>query len=286
MASEKGFFLLAPDPVKGPEVIIYEGRVSFPIKEFFIKPLGFLLLQISGELEVLELALNKTRTRQLLPDKYVFIVHNMLRIIKKYHFFQQGTHDNSSPIPSNKRVFLSHPGVLFSCDDSYIIESQLVALETTISNRYPKLWQIVHPKGSVLEWLNSNVTNYLALDGFSWADIFKEFNSATRMLLMEDKNSELYNNIYWARYNILSFKAMFSGLPSPVALYGDCCSYSRTPRLHLPANHSPVCDMASMLRLMRYKNFLHDSLSLCGNFTPQPNAKNAILIHWTSLNSQ
>lgn len=41
-----------------------------------------------------------------------------------------------------------------------------------------------------------------------------------------------------------------------------------------------------MLQLMRYKNFLHDSLSFRDNFSPQTNAKNAISIHWASFNSQ
>lgn len=93
----------------------------------------------------------------LLPGNgYVLMVYNMLCIIKKYHFFQQGTHDNSSPIPSNMLVFLSHPGVPFSCNDSYIIESQLVFLMTTISNRYPQAVAVCTPQG-----LNSMVTNLL-----------------------------------------------------------------------------------------------------------------------------
>nr|3FGR_A Chain A, Putative phospholipase B-like 2 28 kDa form [Mus musculus]3FGT_A Chain A, Putative phospholipase B-like 2 28 kDa form [Mus musculus] len=41
----------------------YEGRLTFPTGRFTIKPLGFLLLQISGDLEDLEPALNKTNTK-------------------------------------------------------------------------------------------------------------------------------------------------------------------------------------------------------------------------------
>ena len=41
----------------------YGGSVTFPTGKFTIKPLGFLLLQISGDLEDLELALNKTKTK-------------------------------------------------------------------------------------------------------------------------------------------------------------------------------------------------------------------------------
>lgn len=109
-----------------------------------------------------------------------------------------------------------------------------VALETTIGNRNPKLWQFVYPKGSVLEWLRSMVANHLALNGPSWANVFKKFNSGTYnnqwmivdygaftpgkfkkqsglltvleqlpgMVLVEDKTLELYNKTYWASYNI------------------------------------------------------------------------------------
>lgn len=310
----------------------YEGSVNFPIRRFSLKPLGFLLLQLAGDLEDLELALNKTKARhvlgsgscsaliKLLPDNEELLVahntwssyQNMLRVVKKYHFsFRQGTHENSAPIPGNKLVFSSYPGVLFSCDDFYIIESKLVALETTIGNRNPKLWQFVYPKGSVLEWLRSMVANRLALNGPSWANLFKKFNSGTYnnqwmivdygaftpgkfkkqsglltvleqlpgMVLVEDKTLELYNKTYWASYNIPSFEAVFnaSGLPSLVAQYGDWFSYTRSPRARIfQRDHSLVHDVPSMFRLMRYNDFLHDPLSLCVNCNPKPNAENAI----------
>ena len=54
-----------------------------------------------------------------------------------------------------------------------------VTLETTIGNRNPALWKYVQPKGCVLEWMRNFVAKRLALDGDSWADIFKRFNSGT-----------------------------------------------------------------------------------------------------------
>lgn len=89
----------------------YEGRLTFPTGRFNIKPLGFLLLQISGDLEDLEPALNKTNTKpsvgsgscsaliKLLPGSHDLLVahntwnsyQNMLRIIKKYRLqFREG----------------------------------------------------------------------------------------------------------------------------------------------------------------------------------------------------
>lgn len=54
-----------------------------------------------------------------------------------------------------------------------------VTLETTIGNKNPALWKYVRPEGCVLEWVRNVVANRLALDGASWTDIFKKFNSGT-----------------------------------------------------------------------------------------------------------
>lgn len=93
----------------------YEGRVTFPTGRFTIKPLGFLLLQISGDLEDLEPALNRTKTQaalgsgscsaliKLLPGhRDLLVAHNtwnsyqhMLRVIKKYWFqFREGPQED------------------------------------------------------------------------------------------------------------------------------------------------------------------------------------------------
>ncbi|XP_005336896.2 putative phospholipase B-like 2 [Ictidomys tridecemlineatus] len=310
----------------------YEGRVSFPTGKFTIKPLGFLLLQISGDLEDLEPALNKTRTRavlgsgscsaliKLLPgQRDLLVAHNtwnsyqhMLRIIKKYTFqFREGPHEDALLVPGNQMVFSSYPGTIFSCDDFYILGSQLVALETTIGNRNAALWKYVQPEGCVLEWIRNLVANRLALDGAIWTDVFKRFNSGTYnnqwmivdykafvpgqtspggrvltvleqlpgLVVVADKTSDLYEMTYWASYNIPAFETVFnaSGLQALVAQYGNWFSYDKNPRAQIfQRNQSLVRDMDSMIRLMRYNNFLHDPLSLCEACSPQPNGENAI----------
>ncbi|XP_027779052.2 putative phospholipase B-like 2 [Marmota flaviventris] len=310
----------------------YEGRVSFPTGKFTIKPLGFLLLQISGDLEDLEPALNKTRTRavlgsgscsaliKLLPgQRDLLVAHNtwnsyqhMLRIIKKYTFqFREGPQEDALLVPGNQMVFSSYPGTIFSCDDFYILGSQLVALETTIGNRNAALWKYVQPEGCVLEWIRNLVANRLALDGAIWTDVFKRFNSGTYnnqwmivdykafvpgqtspggrvltvleqlpgLVVVADKTSELYDMTYWASYNIPAFETVFnaSGLQALVAQYGNWFSYDKNPRAQIfQRNQSLVRDMDSMIRLMRYNNFLHDPLSLCEACSPRPNGENAI----------
>uniref|UniRef100_A0A2K5E256 Phospholipase B-like n=1 Tax=Aotus nancymaae TaxID=37293 RepID=A0A2K5E256_AOTNA len=278
----------------------YEGRVSFPAGKFTIKPLGFLLLQLSGDLEDLELALNKTKIKsslgsgscsaliKLLPgQRDLLVAHNtwnnyqhMLRVIKKYWLqFREGPQGGYPLVPGSKLVFSSYPGTIFSCDDFYILGSGLVTLETTIGNKNPALWKYVRPRGCVLEWVRNIVANRLASDGATWADIFKRFNSGTGMVVVADKTSELYQKTYWASYNIPSFETVFnaSGLQALVAQYGDWFSYDGSPRAQIfRRNQSLVHDIESMVRLMRYNDFLHDPLSLCKTCNPQPNGENAI----------
>ncbi|XP_047416542.1 putative phospholipase B-like 2 [Sciurus carolinensis] len=310
----------------------YEGRVAFPTGTFTIKPLGFLLLQISGDLEDLEPALNKSKTKavlgsgscsaliKLLPgQRDLLVAHNtwnsyqhMLRIIKKYSFqFREGPQEDALPAPGNELVFSSYPGTIFSCDDFYILGSQLVALETTIGNKNAALWKYVRPEGCVLEWIRNVVANRLALDGATWTDTFKQFNSGTYnnqwmivdykafvpggpspggrvltvleqlpgLVVVADRTADLYHRTYWASYNIPSFETVFnaSGLQALVAQYGDWFSYDKNPRAQIfQRNHSLVRDVDSMIRLMRYNDFLHDPLSLCKACCPQPNGENAI----------
>lgn len=54
-----------------------------------------------------------------------------------------------------------------------------VTLETTIGNKNPDLWKYVKPEGCVMEWVRNTLANRLAVDGGSWADVFKRFNSGT-----------------------------------------------------------------------------------------------------------
>lgn len=54
-----------------------------------------------------------------------------------------------------------------------------VTLETTIGNKNPALWKYVQPQGCVLEWIRNVVANRLAVDGATWAEVFKRFNSGT-----------------------------------------------------------------------------------------------------------
>ncbi|XP_063769352.1 putative phospholipase B-like 2 isoform X2 [Pseudophryne corroboree] len=236
---------------------------------------------------------------------------SMLRIIKKYTLPFRTSPKGGTVVPGWAQTFSSYPGTIFSGDDFYQLSSGLVTLETTIGNSNPNLWKYIQPQNSVLEWLRNIVANRLATGGQEWVDIFKMFNSGTYnnqwmivdynkfhagaaevpsglltileqipgMVIAEDKSDLLYQTGYWASYNVPYFTEIFnaSGQAALVEQYGDWFSYSKTPRAQIfHRNQTFVQDLSSMVKLMRYNDFLHDPLSRCESCTPKQNGENAI----------
>uniref|UniRef100_H3AVI6 Phospholipase B-like n=1 Tax=Latimeria chalumnae TaxID=7897 RepID=H3AVI6_LATCH len=178
----------------------YNEHLAFPTGKFSLEPFGFLLFQMGGDLEDLEMVLNKTKVFRplgagscsalikLLPgNKELLVSHDtwlsyqyMLRIVKKYTFAFRTSPEALSGVPGNVQSFSSYPGTIFSGDDFYILSSGMVTLETTIGNSNPALWKYVRPEGAVMEWLRNIVANRLAKSGMEWATVFKKFNSGTK----------------------------------------------------------------------------------------------------------
>uniref|UniRef100_A0A8B9CMM5 Phospholipase B-like n=1 Tax=Anser brachyrhynchus TaxID=132585 RepID=A0A8B9CMM5_9AVES len=277
----------------------YNGRVAFPTGSLSLSPFGFLLLQLGGDLEDLEQALNRSSPRRplgsgscsallkLLPGRRDLLVahdtwapyQTMLRIVKKYTLPFRVAPGGSAQIPGSVQVFSSYPGTIFSGDDFYILSSGLVALETTIGNSNAALWKYLRPQGSVLEWLRNIVANRLARSGAEWATVFSQFNSGTGLVMVADKTEVLYQQGYWASYNVPYFEEIFnaSGNLELVKKYGDWFTYDKNPRAQIfRRNHSLVHDVDSMVRLMRSNNYLQDPLSRCRGCDPPQNAENAI----------
>ncbi|XP_075686392.1 putative phospholipase B-like 2 isoform X2 [Rhinoderma darwinii] len=236
---------------------------------------------------------------------------SMLRITKKYTLPFRANPNGGSVVPGSVQTFSSYPGTIFSGDDFYILSSGLVSLETTIGNSNPDLWKYIQPQNSVLEWLRNIVANRLATGGKEWADVFTKFNSGTYnnqwmvvdynkfivgsteipsglltvleqlpgIVISGDKSDDLYQTGYWASYNIPYFEEIFnaSGQVDLMKKYGDWFSYSKTPRAQIfRRNNTFVQDLQSMVKLMRYNDFLHDPLSRCESCDPKQNGENAI----------
>lgn len=163
---------------------------------------GYLMFQIDGDLEDLEVALNKPEKERkkilgsgscsalikLLPNNTDLYVAqdtwnnygSMLRVIKRYLFkYHQLDAPNSPLIPGNEMLFSSYPGSLMSGDDFYLLGSNITSIETTIGNSNPDLIKYIQPMGTVLEGIRSQVANRLATDGLSWGKVFAKYNSGT-----------------------------------------------------------------------------------------------------------
>ncbi|CAH1802558.1 unnamed protein product [Owenia fusiformis] len=287
----------------------------------------FILFQIGGDLEDLEVALQKEDRKhvlgsgscsaliKLLPkNKDIYFAHDtwntyqsMLRILKKYDFpFSMG----KGKIPGTTMSFSSSPGVLYSGDDFYVINSRLVTMETTNGNSNPDLNENIRPIGTLFEGIRTMIANRLATSGKSWSQIFSKYNSGTYnnqwMVLdyskftrgqplpdtgllyvleqlpgyveYDDVTHVLKNHTYWASYNVPFFPKIYkmSGLEPMVKKYGDWFTHDKTARANIfRRDHHNVKDVDSMTKLMRYNNFKDDPLSKC-NCTPPYSAENAI----------
>ncbi|KAI1303639.1 putative phospholipase B-like 2 [Halotydeus destructor] len=162
---------------------------------------GLYLIAISGDVEDLEVILNKQTGRKRMlgvgkcsalikvledfSDIYTSQVTwndyvSMLRIQKHYHLgFHLIPVRGSRQIPGRSMSFSGYPGTLQSGDDFYVISSGLVAMETTIGNGNNSLYSDITPEGIVLEWVRAIVASRLAESGLEWAAIFSRFNSGT-----------------------------------------------------------------------------------------------------------
>ncbi|XP_026199967.1 putative phospholipase B-like 2 [Anabas testudineus] len=236
---------------------------------------------------------------------------SMLRIMKKYIFAYKVSPADNDPLPGGTQAFSSYPGTIFSGDDFYILSSGLVTLETTIGNNNPALWRFVQPKETVMEWLRNIVANRLAATGIKWAEIFSKYNSGTYnnqwmivdykhftpgktdtkeglfvvleqipgLIKYTDKTQELLEKGYWASYNIPYYVDIFnaSGCNELVKKFGPWFSLDQNPRAQIfRRNQTDVTDVDSMVRLMRYNNFMEDPLSKCEGCNPPANGENAI----------
>lgn len=159
---------------------------------------GFLMMQISGDLEDLESALGGgagshvlgsgscSALIKLLPgNSELFVSHDtwdnysgMLRTFKLYDFKFKTSKTNAAVIPGHRQAFSSYPGRILSGDDFYLLSSGLVTMETTTGNSNPDLWKHVSPQ-AVLEGVRSVVANRLATSGKEWTDTFALHNSGT-----------------------------------------------------------------------------------------------------------
>lgn len=106
----------------------------------------------------------------------------MLPIYKRYDMKGSGR-------AASLMTFPSYPGILSSTDDFYTMDSNIVAIETTLPVYNMSLYDLIRPS-SLLFWVRVLVANRLATTAPGWMDVFAKYNSGTynNMWIVVDYN--------------------------------------------------------------------------------------------------
>ncbi|XP_015733652.1 putative phospholipase B-like 2 isoform X6 [Coturnix japonica] len=241
---------------------------------------------------------------------------SMLRLIKKYTLPFRAEPGGTARVPGSVQVFSSYPGTIFSGDDFYILSSGLVSAACTLTpptspaqpshphrshwrpplgtvtshaggtcglkaaswNGCGTLWPIAWP-AAVLSGPASSSASTVARRAGTQQGLLTVLEQIPGLVIVADKTELLYQQGYWASYNVPYFEEIFnaSGNLELVLKYGDWFTYDKNPRAQIfRRNQSQVHDVDSMVRLMRSNNYLQDPLSQCRGCDPPHNAENAI----------
>lgn len=136
----------------------------------------------------------------------------LVRTLKTYDFAFDSefykNHENTSDyaiqdpliINQRKRIsFSSYPGVLFSGDDFYVLDSNIVLLQTTLNvlNQY-RYQKLIDFENYVPEFMRLMAINYTATSGKNWADLYKSSKNSlyiTQWIVVDYKELEKVNNL-------------------------------------------------------------------------------------------
>lgn len=213
----------------------------------------------------------------------------LLRVYKHYNL-------NYKMAVAKKVSFSSYPGMVYSSDDFYILDSGLVIMETTINILNEKLYSKCDPSKSVVTVVRSLVANLLAANGKEWAEIFGHYNSGTynnqwmvvdmnqftpgaaslapntlwvveqipTRVVARDLTPVLQQQTYWGSYNRPYFReineeSMFRKFTDQ---HGESFSYQGTARAKIIAREQKaVNSLERMMALLRHNDYKNDPLS-------------------------
>ena len=102
-----------------------------------------------------------------------FTYNSMIRIFKEYRFISNKRNEKSKTVS-----FSSYPATLYSLDDFYYLDSNLLVMETTNSIFEQNLYDLVNPE-ALFTWVRAILANRLASSAEEWTNIFKIENSGT-----------------------------------------------------------------------------------------------------------
>ncbi|KAK9807611.1 hypothetical protein WJX72_004015 [[Myrmecia] bisecta] len=98
---------------------------------------------------------------------------SMSKLYKHYHFAL-----HNPAVAAQRMSFSSYPGELFSDDDMYMMDSQLVVLSTTNHIYNMSLFNLLTPQ-SLVSWQRVRAANALATNGSQWSSYLDVHNSGT-----------------------------------------------------------------------------------------------------------
>lgn len=217
---------------------------------------------------------------------------SMLRSFKEYRFVTKNGYEKSKTT-----AFPSYPGFLFSSDDFYLLDSNLLVMETTNPIYNNSLYQKIKPE-CLLTWVRSVLANRLASSPEDWTQIFKEENSGTynnQFMILDLNKISLKNkripdkslmiieqfpgemeinditqyliNGYWPSYNVPFSEHFFqiSGIvdrikEKPELVYD--LDYKQCSRAQIyKRDQKNIKSNNDFGRMLRYNNFKNDNLS-------------------------
>ncbi|XP_020608826.1 phospholipase B-like 1 [Orbicella faveolata] len=217
-----------------------------------------------------------------------FVYAATMRIYKHYYF------NLNDPSTGSKRMsFSSYAGYLVSLDDFYIMDSDLIMVQTTNNVFNNSLLKYVTPQ-SLLAWHRVRLANLMAHNGEEWADVYKQYNSGTYNnqymvldlkqvqlkkpllkgalwvveqipgLVVSGDQTEILSEGYWPSYNVPFYQEIYnlSGYPEFVKKHGLSYSYQLAPRAMIfRRDQGKVVDIKSMKHILRYNDYPHDPYS-------------------------
>lgn len=215
---------------------------------------------------------------------------NMNRIYKHYEFNLW-----NPSLVAKKMAFSGQPGILFSKDDFYMLDSGLAVTETTNSILNNSLYDLVTEK-SLLSWHRIRLANFMAKTGQDWYEILMQYNSGTYnnqymilnynlfkpynalqpgtlwiveqipgLILGEDVTNHLQRG-YWPSYNIPYLQTIYTYSGYPLTdrknNHSIFTEYHQSPRAKIfRRDHHKVQDVEAMKKIMRYNDYQHDPFS-------------------------
>ena len=219
--------------------------------------------------------------------------NSMIRIFKEYHFISNKRKEKSKTI-----VFSSYPAVLFSLDDFYFMDSNLLVMETTNSIYDNNLYKLIKPE-TLLTWVRAMVANRLAASAEDWTNIFQKENSGTynnqymildinkislknrkipekSLMIIEqipgeveinDVTEQLKNKYYWPSYNVpysqkFYEKCGYKNLVENSFFYIYILDYNDCSRAKIfEREQIKIKTTNDFKHLLRYNNYQNDRIS-------------------------